>query len=98
MCCPDLLPDGLASRGIEAEAYAVCQRRFCIPCLMMRDRNRPAYRLMYCPNSGAIERMCNRCAADYAADYLAEQDHYAAMREVQRLREKLWDLGVDPDA
>ena len=75
LCCPDVLPDALASRGIEAGAYAVCQRRFCFPCLMRRRGNSPAYRRMYCPNSGAVEPMCNRCAADYAADYLTQKDH-----------------------
>ena len=98
LCCPDVLPEVLGSRGIEAGTYAVCQRRFCIPCRMMRNVEKPAYRRLYCPNSGEIEPMCNRCAADYAADHLAKQDHYSAMREVKRLRGKLWELGVDPDA
>ena len=98
LCCPDFLPDTLASRGIEAQAYAICQRRFCIPCLIMRNVDKPAYLRMYCPQSGGIELMCNRCAADYAAQHIAQQDHHRATLEVQRLRAKLWDLGVYPDS
>ena len=73
-CCPDLLPDTWAVRGVDKLLYADTQRRFCVPCMVLKRIERGACRRMYCYQSGEVELMCERCVGRYAVEeaYRAE--------------------------